>query len=114
MLSKNNIYNLHYNLEDIEPHLQKIISFLNTRIDQSDPTALLEIRETGRLLLPVASKCCLSADYYYRKIGVKSGTEYALMASLRDYAKNCREDLSDTMMSIANTINYYKNERFNN
>jgi hypothetical protein len=111
MLLKNNIYNLHYNLEDIEPNLQKVIAFLTTRIDQSDPTALLSVREDGRILLSVASKCCLSADFYYRKVGVKSGTEYALMASLRDYTKEVKSDLETTMFSLANTINYYKNER---
>lgn len=108
---KNNIYNLHYNLEDIEPNLQKVIEFLNKRIDQSNSTALLEIREDARILLPVASKCYLSADYYYRKVGSKSGTEYALMASLKEYTKMCKQDLETTIMAIGNTINYYKNER---
>ena len=111
MLLKNNIYNLHYNLEDIEPNLKLVIDFLNTRIDQSNPTTLLEVREEGRLLLPVASKCHLSADYYYRRIGLKSGTEYALMASLREYTKCCKDDLETTIMAIGNTINYYKHER---
>jgi hypothetical protein len=108
---KSNIYNLHYNLEDIEPNLQPVLAFLAQKIDQSNPTNLITIREEGRLLLPVASKCYLTADYHYRRVGVKSGEEYALMASLREYVKMVKDDLESFMYSASNTINYYKSER---
>lgn len=108
IISKNNIYNLHYKYDEIGPNLELIIEFVMERIDYSDPRGLIEKREDARLLMTVASKCCLSADYYYRKISSKSGEDYALMASLRDYSKLIRDDLATTIMTIGNSINYYK------
>lgn len=104
----NNLYRLHYKYDEIGPNLEIIIAFIMERIDYSEPRALIEKREDARLLMTVASKCCLSADYYYRKVGSKSGEDYALMASLRDYTKQVRDDLATTIMTIGNSINYYK------
>lgn len=106
-----NLYALHYQLDQIGPNLQTVVEFLSKRIDSTNPGSLLVIREEARLLLSVASKCHFSADYYYRKLGKRAGEEYALMSSLREYTEMTKKDLETTIMSISNSINYYKNER---
>jgi hypothetical protein len=106
-----NIYNLHYKLEDIEPSLNKVIEYTLKPVDISEPSALLLVRETGRQLLPVASKCFLSASYHAKRLGVRTGETYALLSSLKDYTEMVKKDLENSLISLSNTINYYKNER---
>ena len=106
-----NLYKLHYPLDEVEPNIQKVLEFINTPLDISSPTVLLEKREEGRLLLPVASKCFLTIDYHYRRQGSRTGEDYSLYASMREYMEMCKKDLENSLMSIANTINYYKQER---
>lgn len=107
----NNIYKLHYPLNEIGPNLEKVLDFLNKRIDSTNPGSLLDVREDARLILNVASKCHFSADYYYRKLGKRAGEEYALLSSLREYTEMVKKDCDTLLYSLSNSINYYKNER---
>ena len=106
-----NIYKLHYQLDEISDKLQPVIDFINTRIDSSNPGSLIEVRENARMLLNIASRCHLSADYYYKRLGKRAGEEYALYSSLREYTEMVKKDCETTIMIIGNTINYYKHER---
>jgi hypothetical protein len=106
-----NLYNLHYKLDEIGPALETVITFLRKKIDSTNPGSLLVIREEARLLLSVASKCHFSADYYYRKLGKRAGEEYALLSSLREYTDMTKKDCETLMFALSNSINYYKNER---
>ena len=110
-LKMHNIYKLHYQLDEIADKLQPVIDFINTRIDSSNPGSLIEVRETARMLLNTASRCHLSADYYHKRLGKRAGEEYALYSSLREYTEMTCKNLESTIMSISNTINYYKHER---
>jgi hypothetical protein len=106
-----NLYALHYQLDQIGPNLETVLEFLNKKIDSTNPGSLLLIREEARLLLNVASKCHFSADYYYRKLGKRVGEEYALLSSLREYTEMVKKDCDTLLYSLSNSINYYKNER---
>lgn len=106
-----NIYKLHYTINEIGPLLEMIAEKLTERLDISNSTLLLQKREDLRLLLPVMSKCFLSVDYRVKKLGLKSGEEYALLSSLREYCEMIKKDLESTLFTIANTINYYRQER---
>ena len=105
---------LFYNLSDIDTEMMKIVDYLKQPIDYTDVTSLIKHREEGRLLLHVASKCHTSINYYYRLTKRTDVQEYATLAAIKEYTEMTKKDLENTILTIHNTINFYKNERFSN